>query len=110
MKKIIVFLLFVLGIYACQRNSTTSSQEKNIWVAPETQPCDAGVMRKQCLLIKWNKNDQDWQYFYNDIEGFTHEKGYTYELLVREEAVENPPADASQWRYILVKVISKHKI
>ena len=48
-----------------------------------------------------------WQNFYGEIEGFTHEPGFRYELRVREEPVANPPADGSSLRWTLVKVVSK---
>ena len=51
--------------------------------------------------------DQPWQYFYSEIEGFTHEPGFDYELRVREEKVANPPADGSSLRRTLVRVVSK---
>lgn len=44
---------------------------------------------------------------YSSIAGFTPVSGYTYRLLVREDKVENPPADASSVNYKLVRILSK---
>ena len=45
--------------------------------------------------------------FYSQIEGFEYEEGYTYELLVQVDPVENPPADASSLNYTLMEIVDK---
>lgn len=79
--------------------------EKTLFVAPERKPC-TGVGPMQCLQVR-ESVDRPWQYFYSEIEGFTHEPGYAYELRVREEKVANPPADGSSLRWQLLEVVSK---
>ena len=79
--------------------------EKTLFVAPGRKPC-TGVAPMECLQVR-GAPDQPWQYFYSEIEGFTHEPGYAYELRVREEKVANPAADASSLRWTLVRVVSK---
>lgn len=92
-------VLFLLG--ACTPKQDTVTYV----IASETVDCD-GVGKQKCLLVK--KGDAtDWEYFYSPIEGFNHENGYEYVLRVKEEKVDNPPADASSIRYTLVKEISK---
>jgi len=56
--------------------------------------------------IKEDPNGE-WQNFYDQIEGFEWEPGYTYELRVAVHQVENPPADASSLRYELIEVVDK---
>ena len=51
----------------------------------------------------------DWSYLYDGIEGFNYELGYVYELKARKLTIENPPADGSSIKYILVNVRSKEK-
>ena len=58
----------------------------------------------QCLQIKKGTKTE---LLYSSIEGFTPVSGYTYRLLVREDKVENPPADASGMTYALVRTLSK---
>lgn len=53
---------------------------------------------------------EDWSYLYDEIEGFNYELGYIYDIKVRKVEVENPPADASSIKYILVNVRSKEKV
>ena len=58
------------------------------------------------MMVK-KANAAEWQYFYNQIEGFEHEPGYEYQIIVSKSKIENPPADASSLKYKLVKVVSK---
>ncbi len=75
------------------------------YVGPQTVDC-VGVAPQKCLLVKQNPEDE-YQLFYNSIEGFEYEEGYQYELLVLVEPVENPPADASSLKYTLVEQVNK---
>lgn len=88
---------------------TTSSQEqgemKTLYVEPELVDC-VGVAPMQCMQVKEDPNGE-YLNFFNQIEGFTFEPGFTYELRVNVEPVANPPADGSALRYTLVEVVSK---
>lgn len=78
---------------------------KTIYVGPYQVDC-VGVAPQKCLLVKQDLKD-DWTLYYDQIEGFEYEPGYDYELRIQEEKVENPPADASSIRWILVDVMNK---
>jgi heat shock protein HslJ len=78
---------------------------KTVFVGPELVDC-VGVAPQKCMLVKENPEDE-YTLFYDQIEGFEYEEGYEYELVVQEEQVENPPADASSTRWVLVSVESK---
>lgn len=96
-------LLFVTAVlFSC------STANKTLYIASETQPC-TGVGKMECMLVKKDKNQADWEYFYSNIEGFTYETGYEYELLVKESHIEHPPADAPSIKYTLVKIVNKTK-
>jgi heat shock protein HslJ len=95
--------LFLLMILAC--NSNTEVQSKMLIVADHLENC-VGVGPQTCMLVKENPDDE-WTYFYDQIEGFEYEEGYIYELLVNEIPVPNPAADASSLRYELKNIISK---
>jgi len=62
-----------------------------------------------CLLVqKGNQiGTEQWDYFYDSIEGFEYEEGFQYDLDVLINAIENPPADASSIRYQLIRLIRK---
>ena len=61
-----------------------------------------------CLWIKRDGNPV-WEMSYGKVDGFVHETGYEYVVDVKAIVIPNPPADASAWKYSLVRVISKEK-
>lgn len=83
--------------------------ERPLFIAAQTEPCSAGTMKKDCMKVKYNAGSSEWELFYNNIEGFTYEPGNEYELIVNVQKVDNPPADASDLKYTLVKEVSKIK-
>jgi hypothetical protein len=102
----------VLGLSACSGTTAPTTLapappgiEKTLFVAPERRSC-TGVAPMECLQVR-AAPELPWQYFYSEIEGFTHEPGYAYELRVREEKVADPPADGSSLRWQLLEVVSK---
>lgn len=108
MKIKLLILFCALSFGACNSSRQAKTSDRVLYVAPFTKPCSAGVMQKDCLLVKWETTSGEWSFFYDDIEGFDYQKGYQYKLLVHEEPVENPPADASSIHYTLVKILSKN--
>ncbi|MCA9980784.1 MAG: META domain-containing protein, partial [Anaerolineales bacterium] len=83
----------------------TGENTKTIFVGSERVEC-VGVAPQECYLVKENPEDE-YTFFYGEIEGFEFEAGYEYELLVEEIEVEDPPADASSLRWVLVAEVSK---
>lgn len=110
MKRNIFLLASIMVLVFSSCNIFQKSNEKSILIGPDTQTCVSGVLETECLQIKRTKDQQEWENFYGKIEGFNFEKGYEYELIVHEEKVENPPADASSVKYKLVKEVSKRKV
>jgi len=80
-------------------------ETRTLYVAHFQVDC-VGVAPMKCLQVR-DTPDAEWRMFYDRIEGFDYEAGYDYELRVRTEDVENPPADASSIRWILEEVVSK---
>ena len=91
-----------------ESNNNSSSVEKTLYVGPERVDC-VGVAPQKCYKVKENPADE-WTFFYSEIAGFEYEPGFEYELLVREEKVENPPADGSSLRWELIEIISKDAV
>jgi len=108
MKILIAICFTAMILSACSTNKKTT--EKTIVISSETKPCSDGVKQKDCLQVKWTKDQTDWELFNNEIEGFTYEKGNEYELVVSEEKVKNSSADTSSIKYKLVKEVSKKKV
>jgi len=100
---------FLLGIIVMTISSCLTSKnriEKTIFINATTKPCTNEALQTECLQVKWTKEQQDWEIFYETIEGFSPESGNEYELIIQEEKIENPPADVSNIRYELVKIIT----
>ena len=87
-------------------NDLTGWEEVHVMevtVGPKLLDC-VGVGPRKCLEV-------NGQLFYEGIDGFKHEEGYTYRLKIeRYDAFpgeEEPPQDASRYGYRLIEVISK---
>lgn len=57
-------------------------------------------------IVKTSPN-AGWKISTAHIEGFTFEKGYQTEMLVRIDPIPNPPADGPGYRYTMEKPISR---
>lgn len=104
--KLLLISLFPFILSNCTASpSGGNSTEKTLFVGSETKDC-TGVAPMKCLQVR-EKSTDIWGNFYSNIEGFTYEPGFEYELTVRTEKVENVPADGASVRYILVREINK---
>ena len=95
----------------CEARDTSQNDQADgmrIFIGPELVDCQ-GEGPQKCMLMKENKVE-DWQFFYDQIEGFNYEGGYNYEITVTVEENPNPPAGGSSLRWILVDVISKTSV
>lgn len=102
--KTFTFLLAALALLlvsACAQ----STSNKTVYIGSVQVTCE-GVAPQQCLLYKENPKDE-YTYLYDGIEGFEYEAGFTYELVITEESVNDPPADGSSFKRTLVEVVSK---
>lgn len=86
-------------------DSASEATIETFFVGPERVDC-VGVGPQECLQVRRGAN-AEFELFYDEISGFTFEPGYTYELRVRVQPVENPPADASSLAYELVETVSR---
>lgn len=107
------FLSLIVGILliAC---SSASREESliDMRVSHRTVNC-VSEMEGECLLVQEGEaiGTADWKYFYfkDSIIGFDYEPGYIYDLVVKKTESPDPMADASAWRYELVRIKSKVK-
>lgn len=88
-------------------------------VAAETKPCSHPLIpNKQCLQVREIRYDDagvkqgsgDWQNFYEDIEGYTHEAGIRNVLRVNKYTRNPVPADASANAYVLDMVVESEAV
>ena len=103
-----MLLLFSIG---CERDDRTLSEEENVeilTIGPYTQTCQ-GVAEQDCFLA-YNEESQQWELFYENIQGFDFEPGFTYTLRVRLEERDPVPQDAGRYAYYLIEVLNKEEV
>jgi heat shock protein HslJ len=83
-------------------------------VASQRVACHHAMMPDyQCLHIREVRYDDngivtghgEWEFLYQDIEGYTHEPGVRNVVRVLRYQVANPPADGSSVAYVLDMVV-----
>jgi hypothetical protein len=108
--KVISYLIigFALFCISCSdTNSETKHETKKLFLNSSPVDC-VGIVPQKCIQVKENESEE-WRFFYDEIENFTFEEGYFYEIIVEIINVENPPADSSSKKYMLVEIISKEE-
>ncbi len=65
----------------------------------------------ECMRVMTEDEPGQWQNLYfNGIKGFTYERGHEYELRVKRTILANPPQDASNRTYKLVRILADKKV
>src|SRR5688572_27206197 len=95
---------FYMAVLAAVLGGCSGEQKReyDLWIGPAKVDC-VGSFPQSCLLVRESPTGQ-WEYFYDQIEGFTWEPGYDYHIRVRETKIDNPPMDGSSLRYVLLRV------
>jgi len=87
-------------------------------VAPQRVVCSHPLIHNmQCLQVREIQYDAsgiktrqgDWQAFYSDIEGYSHQPGVRNVLRVKRYERTNVPADASRYAYVLDMVVESEQ-
>ncbi len=106
-KSVSLLGLIAVLLAGCNQNKSKDKEAIVLWLNSYKVSCQ-GVAPIQCFQIK-TKDDEPWQNFYGNIEGFNFEFGYRYKLKVIKESLplETLPQDESSERYQLVKVLNK---
>ena len=85
---------------------------RKIIIADHQVDC-VGVAPQSCWLTKpagiTADSQADWEYRYSGIEGFDYEPNYEYTLLIKNTAIDRPPADASSIQSTLIQVLEKKR-
>lgn len=54
------------------------------------------------------ENDKDFSFLsFNEIEGFSYQRGNEYHLRIEKRTLANPPADGSNCRFRLIEILSQ---
>ena len=65
----------------------------------------------ECMQVMTEDEPGRWQNLYfSGVKGFTYERGHEYELRVKRTILANPPLDASNRTYELVRILADKKV
>ena len=105
-----ILALAFVGISACTASTGVDGQEEILVleVAPGLVPC-VGEIVGRCIQVR-TPGEEDWQIFYDPIDGFQHEEGVQYTLEVGRREVPNPPADGSSYAYRLIRILAQEPV
>lgn len=110
---LLLAFLAMVGLTACSDDEPNDSvKEIRMQVSSET-----GIMYDlfddklehpiECMLVESEDfPGETLQLAFNEIEGFTYERGHEYYLSVKRTILANPPADASDRTYSLVRILA----
>lgn len=103
-----LFVFFTLLSCNSPRGASSSDRTTKpveVIVASYKVKC-TGLAEQSCFLIKLKAEDE-WTYYYNDLDGFDYEEGYEYVVKVKKIRASNEVTDASDFKYELVEIVSK---
>lgn len=111
---LLMAFLAVTGLTACSDDDGPKDSVKEIkmQVSSETGimyawPDDKMEHPIECILVESEDfPGKTLQLAFNEIEGFTYERGHEYYLSVKRIILANPPADASDRTYSLIKILA----
>ena len=65
----------------------------------------------ECMQVMTEDEPGQWQHLYfSEVKGFTYERGHEYVLRVKRTILANPPQDASNRTYELVRILADKKV
>lgn len=109
--------LSVVGLTACSDDEPKDSvKEIRMQVSAETGVMYAWCDDKkenpiECMLVMSDDNPGVWEPLeFNGIEWFTYERGHEYYLLVKRTILANPPADAPDRTYSLIRILEDRAV
>lgn len=88
-------------------------------VAPQRVACSHPLIPEmQCLHVRTVHYDAsgikqghgEWEAFYSTIDNYEHTPGVRQVLRVKRYTLENPPADASQYAYVLDMIVETETV
>jgi heat shock protein HslJ len=92
---------------ACAYERAHQAHQRNLTIAPDPVPCADGTPGS-CLRVTDAEGDS-WITHQGEIEGFTYEPGFTYEVLVEEASEVAEIEAAAPPRLRLIRVLSKQE-
>mgnify|MGYP005934440021 FL=1 len=113
LRMLLMTFFAVAGLTACSDDNAPKDSVKEIrmLVSAETGVTyawgdDMKESPIECMLVKMEGDSEKWQNLgFEQIKGFTYERGHEYYLSVKRTILANPPADASDRTYELIRVL-----
>ena len=116
--RIMFAMLVAFSLVSCSSDDDDKDVTKEINMSVSAEP---GVMYDlfdsmgehpiECMRVMTEDEPGQWQNLYfSDIKGFTYERGHEYELRVKRTILANPPQDASNRTYELVRILADKKV
>ena len=113
LRMLLMLFFAVAGLTACSDDDAPKDSVKEIrmLVSAETGVTYAwGDDMKEnpieCLLVKTEGDSEEWKNLgFEQIKGFSYERGHEYYLSVKRTILANPPADASDRTYELIRIL-----
>jgi len=111
MKNIIGILMIIGILFSCSKDDNVQSQTIDMRIN-HYKNTGIGEGLYLTLMVQEGNNigSDNWFKFYNTIEGFDYQPGYTYDIKVVVEQVDNPPADGSSLKYTLQEIKSTREV
>jgi copper homeostasis protein (lipoprotein) len=110
MRILSVVLIVFVGILSTACIGGIEVSQKTILLLADSKECGESSEENNCLLVKWDLNQEKWENFSYDIKGFEYELGYEYEVVVLVTKVDNPPIEGTGNKYKLLNVLAKREV
>ena len=110
MKKQFLLFITIVTLFSCS-NDDDSSRIVNMRIN-HYQNTGMALSPVLTLLVQEDNavGTNNWSKFYNGIAGFNYVPGKIYNLSVKVEKINNPPADGSSSKYTLLEVKSIQEV
>ena len=97
--------------------ASCSSDDDNEDKVEQVTPAETGTYQNvpdnnyvEGMLIREQGESAFYCVSFQEISGFTYERGHEYELFVKRTTLANPPQDSGKYRYELVRIVSDRKV
>ena len=107
---ILILLALTIG---CGREGTiktvisTDEMIETLIIGPYTETCQGFHPVDQQCYLEFNEKSQEWEFFYENIQGFDFEPGFIWTLKVRLADRGAGIQDVGRYAYHLIEVLSK---
>ena len=111
MKKHILLLITISILFSCSSENENKTQIIDMRIN-HYQSTGLALGPVMTLMVQEGNTigTNNWNTFYDNIDGFNYIPGKVYNLSVKVEKVNNPPADGSSLKYTLLEVKSIEEV